>query len=122
MWPTNVTRATKWFRMILKVREEAATKGMQVVISPRATIGGIKLLRAGVSWDTAVRVTLRKTMKQTDWEKISGRTAEPADDVPKKAYVPPCLSPDDKPWYKKPGLTVKSHGKPRRSFDYNDLL
>ena len=62
--------------MVVRTREQAALKGLQVVISPRATLGGIKLLRSGVPWDTAVRVTLRKTMKASDWDKIMEFTDE----------------------------------------------
>jgi hypothetical protein len=127
--------------MVIKVRQEAADKGMQIVISPRATIGGVKLLRTDVSWNTAVRVTIRKTMKKEDWAKIESATRE---------YVPPQpkapeekqshmeslggrVGPDEtwgdynrrmqreKEARKLEGFKVKSHGRTHKKF-IQDLL
>lgn len=75
LWDTQL--AKDWVSMVIKTREVASQKGLHVVVSPRASIGGVKLLRSGVSWDMAVRVTLRKTMKPADWEKISDSTRQP---------------------------------------------
>jgi MoxR-like ATPase len=135
LWPANVPRARQWFDMVRKVREDASSKGMQIVISPRATIGGVKLLRTQVSWETAVRVTIRKTMKEADWEKIRDKTMEP------RPYIAPTPSAskgilDEEPiltdpaypatYYTatpstKPKFVVKSHGVTKKGF-YKDLI
>jgi cobaltochelatase CobS len=134
LWPDNAQRALSWFKMVLKTREQAALKGLQVVISPRATLGGIKLLRQNVPWTTAVRVTLRKTMKLSDWDKIMEFTEEPARPVPvpdrglgygefeddwndRHPKPPEPKAPEEHPYT----FQVKSHGKSHRKF-YNDLL
>lgn len=133
LWPDNAPRALAWFNMVVKVREQAALKGLQVIISPRATIGGIKLLRNHVSWNNSVRVTLRKTMKAADWDKIMEFAEEPQSDKVLETWYDHVKKHDIKPWgdyvpkppepepEPEPYFHVKSHGKSHRKF-YKDLL
>jgi cobaltochelatase CobS len=74
---TDAVLCDDWHTMILKVREEAAQKGLQIVVSPRATAGGLIAMTAGLSWDEAVEVSIRKTMKADDWSKIEPATKRP---------------------------------------------
>lgn len=53
------------------LRRQAETHKLQVVISPRCSMGLCKLLHAGLSWDKALEARARKGMPTDQWSKIS---------------------------------------------------
>ncbi len=42
------------------------------MVTPRATIYGAALLRAGLSWDIVERTTLKKGMTDAQWQQVAG--------------------------------------------------
>lgn len=64
------TLALRWLGAVRYSRAKASENGIQVVISPRATTGGLLALQAGLSWDEIEEVFLKKSLKNSEWEKI----------------------------------------------------
>lgn len=56
---------------VRKLRRNAETKRMTVVLSPRASVGMCRLLAAGKSWDAAVEARVRRGMSDADWGKLT---------------------------------------------------
>jgi cobaltochelatase CobS len=56
---------------VRKLRRTAETKGMAVVVSPRASVGMCRLLRAGKSWESAVDARIRRGLSDQDWRKLN---------------------------------------------------
>jgi cobaltochelatase CobS len=65
-------------KYVRKVRANAEANRMPVIVSPRATYGMCKLLKAGKSWDATVSARLRKGMSDSDWSKITLGAYRPA--------------------------------------------
>jgi cobaltochelatase CobS len=57
---------------VRRLRTNAESHAMPVVISPRASVGMCRLLAAGRSWDSAVDARLRRGMGDTEWNKLNG--------------------------------------------------
>ncbi|GAB3912641.1 AAA family ATPase [Kibdelosporangium lantanae] len=57
---------------VRRLRANAEAHSMPVVISPRASVGMCRLLRAGRSWESAVEARVRRGMGDTEWNKLSG--------------------------------------------------
>lgn len=64
----QVERVLKFVR---KVRQNVADHAMPLVISPRASMGMVKLLKAGRSWESAVDARVRRGMSDTEWAKVT---------------------------------------------------
>lgn len=64
----TVSRVLSYVR---RLRANAEAKGMQVVLSPRATAGMCRLMAAGKSWDKAVQGRVRRGMSDADWSKLT---------------------------------------------------
>ena len=60
----------EWARHVQKLRSRAKTKGVKVIISPRATIFGAKLLAAGFSWEDAENMAVKKGMTPDQWASV----------------------------------------------------
>lgn len=60
----------EWARHVQKLRARAKTKGVKVIISPRATIFGAKLLAAGFSWEDAESMAVKKGMTPDQWAAV----------------------------------------------------
>lgn len=58
-------------RYVRKLRRNAEDNRMPVIVSPRATYGMCKLLKAGKSWDSTVNARLRKGLSDSDWTKLT---------------------------------------------------
>jgi hypothetical protein len=71
------TVAEQWHNCVVAIRNIALAKGIQIIASPRATVNGLRLMKEGFTWDEAVQVCLRKSMKQTDWDKIAEASLPP---------------------------------------------
>jgi cobaltochelatase CobS len=65
----QVDRVLKFVR---KLRKNAETHGMTVVVSPRASVGMCRLLAAGRSWESAVEARVRRGLSDADWKKLNG--------------------------------------------------
>lgn len=65
----QVDRVLKFVR---KLRANAERHAMPIVISPRASVGMVRLLAAGRSWQSAVESRVRRGMGDTEWNKING--------------------------------------------------
>lgn len=61
----------KWVDFVQSVRDRVRAAGIRVVISPRASIHGCKLLHAGLAWDEVSESCLRRGMAADSWEAIS---------------------------------------------------
>lgn len=59
-----------WVTRVQTVRANARRKGLQVVISPRASIRGAKKLAWGWPQDLVEQTEIRKGMSDTDWRSI----------------------------------------------------
>lgn len=57
---------------VRRLRRNAETHSMPIVISPRASVGMCRLLAAGRSWESAVEARVRRGMGDTEWNKING--------------------------------------------------
>ncbi len=60
----------KVLEYVRRLRSAAQRHSMAVIISPRASIGMCRLLKAGRSWDDAVAVRLNRGMSASDWAKL----------------------------------------------------
>jgi hypothetical protein len=61
----------KWCSHVQRLRARAAAKGLKVIISPRASINGAKLLEQGLPWEVAEKAAIRKGITADQWELIS---------------------------------------------------
>lgn len=62
----------KWVAHVQGCRARSIAAGIKVVISPRASIHGVKLLQAGMKWEAAEAATIRKGMAAESWKQIKG--------------------------------------------------
>ena len=60
-----------WFKYVLKIRAKADENKIRVVVSPRATFNGAKLLAAGWSWDDVQESALFKGIDSDTRAKIA---------------------------------------------------
>ncbi len=69
------TKGQKWIQHVQACRARSIAAGVKVVISPRASINGCKLLQAGIPWEKAEAATIAKGMAAESWKQIAGITA-----------------------------------------------
>ena len=62
----------KWVAHVQACRARSIAAGVKVVISPRASIHGAKLLQAGMKWEAAEAATIQKGMAAESWKQIKG--------------------------------------------------
>ncbi len=60
-----------WTETVQALRARAEELRLQVIISPRASIQGAKLLEAGMPRDTVLDLTVRKGLDGATWDKLS---------------------------------------------------
>jgi hypothetical protein len=60
-----------WCSKIQALRAKAKARGLKIVVSPRATINGCKLLAAGMTVDEALDATVRAKISATDWSNLN---------------------------------------------------
>lgn len=65
---STVTKVLKYVRVL---RQNAETNGLNVVLSPRASVGMCRLLHAGMNWDQAVDARIKRGIDKSAWEKLS---------------------------------------------------
>lgn len=70
---TGVTTSTldRVLGMVRKMRKAAEDSGLNVIISPRASVGMCKLLVAGMDWEAAVESRLRRGLDDATWRKLN---------------------------------------------------
>ena len=75
-WPIDanlertITGNNSWVDMVQRARKVVEDKGIKVLITPRASINGEALLRAGMTVAQAARATMRKDMSDTQWKQV----------------------------------------------------
>jgi cobaltochelatase CobS len=61
--------------VVRNLRQSAESQKMSVVISPRASVGICRLLKAGWTWNQCVDGRLRRGLSDADWQKLSGNVS-----------------------------------------------
>ncbi len=69
---TALTGNEAWSRRVQKARRAAAKAGLKVLITPRASINGAALLRAGLDADTVAGMTYLRGLTAAQVEQIGG--------------------------------------------------
>src|SRR5690606_3222455 len=64
-----------WVTYVQACRRAAKARGLRVVISPRASIFGAKLLAAGMPRERVAELTIRKGMSADHWQTIQNEVA-----------------------------------------------
>jgi MoxR-like ATPase len=72
---TVATDAKAWINRVRKYRDNVAKHGLQVVVSPRASINGCKLVTAGWDFDTIAKGLIFRGLDQDTCELISAGVA-----------------------------------------------
>lgn len=65
------TTVDKVLTYVRRLRSIAAEQGLNVVISPRASVGMCRLLQAGMTWDMAVDARVRRGLDDQTWAKLN---------------------------------------------------
>jgi hypothetical protein len=60
----------KWVKKVQAYRKAAAKIGLKVVISPRASINGAKMLKRGISEERVIQYRIRAKISEQDWENL----------------------------------------------------
>lgn len=63
-------QAIAWCKRVQRLRATAKKRGLKVVISPRASLAGAKLLAAGMTEDEALDATVRAKLSPADWSNL----------------------------------------------------
>lgn len=63
---------TRILRQVRKMRENADKHALNVVVSPRASIGMARLLVAGMTWEAASDARLKRGLDEATWKKLIG--------------------------------------------------
>ena len=58
-------------QFVRKLRRNAEKKNLNVILSPRATVGMCRLLQAGRSWEASVEARVRRGMDDSTWQKLN---------------------------------------------------
>lgn len=64
-------------RFVRQVRKNAIDHRLPIVISPRASMGMVKMIEAGVDLETVVDARVRRGLSDQDWSKISKSVVVP---------------------------------------------
>lgn len=76
-WPIDealeaaLTNNDQWLQRVRHVRKQVAAKGIKdVMITPRAAIKGAARIRAGISFEMAEKLFLRRGMTEAQWDMV----------------------------------------------------
>jgi len=72
------TRANEILAYVKHLRKNAEKHKLPVVVSPRASVGMARLIKAGRSWKDAVEARARRGLSDADWSKLSAGAPESA--------------------------------------------
>lgn len=76
-WPIDegleraLAKNDDWVDFVQAIRRKTRDHGMQVVVSPRASMFGATLLAAGIPKDDVIRYTVRKSLSDDQWRRIA---------------------------------------------------
>jgi cobaltochelatase CobS len=59
-----------WCKHVQRIRANAKRKGLKVIVSPRASFEGAKMLAQGLPWDFVEKSAIRKGMTEDQWTSI----------------------------------------------------
>jgi len=60
-----------WVKFVQKIRKAVVKQGLKVIVSPRATFNGERLLAAGIDKADVIAVTVRKGMTDDQWKAVN---------------------------------------------------
>ncbi len=67
----HIAQNDVWCELVQQFRRNVETKGIKVMITPRATFFGAQLLRSGITIKDVEQMTLRKGMTDAQWNMIA---------------------------------------------------
>lgn len=67
---TTLCSNKQWCSHVQRLRANARAKSLKVIISPRASIEGAKLLSKGLPWDFVEKAAIKKGMTDDQWSAI----------------------------------------------------
>jgi MoxR-like ATPase len=67
----NISPNKEFTKIVQKLREKASKKGMSIIISPRASINGGKLVNANFSTDEALNMVIFNKLSQQEKEALN---------------------------------------------------
>ncbi len=68
---TSLVSDKTWVRRVQTLRANGKKQGLKIVISPRASVFGDKLLAAGMSVDEVLDATIRSKISAQDWTNLN---------------------------------------------------
>lgn len=60
-----------WVKFVQKIRKAVVKQGLKVIVSPRATFNGERLLAAGIDRADVIATTVRKGMTDDQWKTVN---------------------------------------------------
>jgi cobaltochelatase CobS len=66
----DMEHGSTWLNIVRTARRNVDTHGLKVIVSPRASIGGAKLLAGGFTWQDAIDMRLLKGVKPDIMHKV----------------------------------------------------
>jgi cobaltochelatase CobS len=67
-----ITGNELWVTYVQDCRKRAQSKGLKVIISPRASLYGARMLACGDTWEEAAQACIRKSMTDEQWNAVRG--------------------------------------------------
>jgi hypothetical protein len=68
----DATLAKEWVRVVRKARANVAKHGLRVMVTPRATVGGLKLLATGAfTMEDAFKSRVAKGLDAQQYDKVA---------------------------------------------------
>jgi hypothetical protein len=74
----DATSGRTWLDIVRKARANVASSGLKVIISPRDSYHGAKLLNAGFTFQECVPMTFGSGMKSEQYAKVMAGITMPA--------------------------------------------
>lgn len=67
----HIAQNDDWCAYVQQVRRNVATKGVKIIVSPRASFFGAQLLRSGLTFADVKQMVLRKGLTDAQWQMIA---------------------------------------------------
>ena len=67
----HIAQNDEWVNYVQHVRKNVETKGVKIMITPRASVFGAQLLRSGLPLERVKQMTLRKGLTDAQWNMIA---------------------------------------------------
>ncbi len=65
-----------WVKFVQQVRKNVVKRGLKVIVSPRATLNGERLLAAGLNRTAVIEMTVKKGMTDDQWKSVNPEEKE----------------------------------------------